>query len=544
MTLPSAYPLPLLRISSKLGKHALGVGIAFGTALALLVLGTAAWVAMQWNVRAVDAGHQQVLQTMQNLQTDISSLLEKLNAQYPPNCDADNLARMRGLQFSHRNALAIGVLDPQGRLFCTSGAGLLPAPLAQEGKVIDGAIGRYYLSTPTSRFNPWIHESQRSTVVERGRFQVVLDERTTRSVFTQYADAVWAGNAVQRRLIYQKKDKKGQTAESVLPDTTPHMRLDWDRQVLLVSNMAPGASPITVQSAIWPGDLYQQQPLLLTGFLALCLLLGWLGSSVVSHRCRSYLSIDFRVHHLCQAANVVCHYQPIVDLHSRKIVGCEVLARLQDGDTLLYPDQFIPALIRQKLAWRFDALVSQHALQELGSTLPPQKGPFKVALNFFPQNLRCETLHPHLLQAQKQCNRHDLHIHLEVTEYDFSEHLIPEFRQFQSDGYAICIDDFGTGYSNLGVVKHIAPDYLKIDKSFVFEMEDTTIRSSLIPEIIAIAKAIRSEVVAEGIENQAQMQQLRALGVQYGQGYYFSRPVAIARFLALLHEADDASAMA
>ena len=215
------------------------------------------------------------------------------------------------------------------------------------------------------------------------------------------------------------------------------------------------------------------------------------------------------------------------------MIGCEVLARLQDGQSLLYPDQFIPALTQQHLGWRFDAAVSRHALLELGAALPPQTH-FSVALNFFPQNLRRDLILPHLTAALYDSGRSDLRIELEVTEYDFSSALVPELARLKADGFAISIDDFGTGYSNLGIVKRVAPDYLKIDKSFVFEMADATIRSTLIPEIIAIAKAIGSEVIAEGIETEEQARQLREMGARYGQGYHFAKPMKLDDFLRYL----------
>jgi sensor c-di-GMP phosphodiesterase-like protein len=82
------------------------------------------------------------------------------------------------------------------------------------------------------------------------------------------------------------------------------------------------------------------------------------------------------------------------------------------------------------------------------------------------------------------------------------------------------------------MVKKLHPDFLKIDKSFVFEMEDSSIRSSLIPEIIAIARAVNAEVIAEGVENSAQAERLTQMGVRYAQGYHFAKPMPIEEFVA------------
>jgi sensor c-di-GMP phosphodiesterase-like protein len=267
-------------------------------------------------------------------------------------------------------------------------------------------------------------------------------------------------------------------------------------------------------------------------------LLGWSLGWAANSFCRVFGSLDFRIRSLCTSSRVVCHYQPIVDLSTGRVIGCEVLARLQDGPRLLYPDEFIPALNRKKLAWALDAAVSERALMELGTSLPHLSSGFTVALNFFPGSLNRDRIHAHLQKTLKTIARNDFQIKLEITEYEFSETLEPEIRKLREDGYRIAIDDFGTGYSNLGIVKRISPDVLKIDKSFVFEMEDATVRSSLIPEIVAIARAIRCDVVAEGIETASQANRLLALGVRFGQGYYFLRPAPIDKFLDYLQSGD------
>jgi len=520
-----------IAITRVLGRHPRLVGRVVGVALALAIAVSFVLVAVHLKVEQAEEGHAQVLSSMQALQADTSKLLTTLNASFLSDCSPENLNQLRGLLFAHRYARSIGLLDVQGRLFCTTSAGLLKTPAPRREGGIDGAIGRYHLNTPVQIFNGAVHGAATATVVERGSFQVMTDNSGTRDTFEQYADSVWAGGGNQRRWVF--KGKQGDTSDAlVLPDT-PHLRVDWRHARLLVTTTSPGVSPISVQSVLRAAELSTEQGIMFAGLLGLCGLLGFLTCDAVTRRCRYFRSMDFRIHHLCKPANVVCHYQPILELASGRMVGCEVLARLQDGQSLIYPEEFISALTKQGLTWTFDAAVSRQALQELGDSLPGHGG-FTVALNFFPQNLRRDTVHPHLQSALRDIARHDLRIELEVTEYDFSPEIVPELRRLKADGYFISLDDFGTGYSNLGMVKRVAPDYLKIDKSFVFEMGDDTIRSSLIPEIIAIAKAVGSEVIAEGIETAAQAAQLKALGVRYGQGYHFARPMALADFKACL----------
>jgi sensor c-di-GMP phosphodiesterase-like protein len=518
-------------LSRILGRYPRVVGTASGYAAGLGMAVAVVLGVLQLRLQAIESGHAQVIGSMQTVQADIRHLLDELNAAYLPDCTPGNLNRLRSLMYAHRYARDIGLLNPQRQLFCTTNIGLLDSPRAAAEGGIEGSVGHYFLHSPW----PLSQGAVRTTLVERGHFQVVMQSNANRESWARYADAVWAGRASQRTRLYQ--GARGAWTDPLVTPATAHLRLDTDHVALLVTTTLPGISPISVQSVLLPQDIYQNYAPLLAGSVLACLLLGLLVQGAVTQRCRHFQSMAYRIRYLCNPANVVCHYQPIMDLASGKPIGCEVLARLRDADQLVYPDHFIPALIADNRTWAFDAAVSTRALQELGGALPA-RGNFKVALNFFPQNLRRDTVEPHLRASLEVLGRSDLQVELEVTEYNFSPEIVPELQRLKDDGYYIAIDDFGTGYSNLGMVKRVAPDFLKIDKSFVFEMEDASLRSSLIPEIIAIAKAVNSQVIAEGIENAAQAAQLRALGVPYGQGYYFAKPMPLQAFLDYLHVCD------
>lgn len=125
---------------------------------------------------------------------------------------------------------------------------------------------------------------------------------------------------------------------------------------------------------------------------------------------------------------------------------------------------------------------------------------------------------------------------IKVTEHSLSEEIIHEISRIKKMGYEVSVDDFGTGYSNLRIVKNIQPDIIKIDKSFVFDMEESSVRSSMIPQIIDIAATVGARVIAEGVENVEQRDLLLKLGVQYGQGYYFGRPMPLESFAQMYEE--------
>lgn len=525
MTLSPRQSEYVFAITRTLGRHPRLVGVVCGYALAIALALAACALVYQSKLQELEAGQATVLRNMRALQTDAGQMLDQLNLGYTPECSTANLNALRSLLYGYHFIRSIQLLDAQRRVYCTTDLGLLDQPQPASTGGIDGSIGRYLLGGSVQLTN----RAVRTTIVERGPFQVAIGFDRLPESFEQYADAVWAGNAQQRTQIF--KSKWVAYTDALVTPATPHVRLDWKRAVFLVTTTVPGVSPISVQTVLWPQDFFREHLLLSLGGAGIFLLLAFLAADYVTRRCRHFQSMEHRLRFMCVAENVVCHYQPIVELATGRTVGCEVLARLNDGDKLIYPDHFIPALQGKKLDWVFDAAVSARALRELGEALPPQATGFKVALNFFPQNLRHSLLGPHLLNALAALGRSDLQVELEVTEYNFAPAIVPELQRLQADGFLISIDDFGTGYSNLGMVKKVAPDYLKIDKSFVFEMEDATLRSSLIPEIIAIAKAVNSKVVAEGIEAQGQADQLQAMGVLYGQGYHFAKPMPLAAFI-------------
>ncbi|MEJ6002773.1 EAL domain-containing protein [Paucibacter soli] len=121
-----------------------------------------------------------------------------------------------------------------------------------------------------------------------------------------------------------------------------------------------------------------------------------------------------------------------------------------------------------------------------------------------------------------------------MIEEQVNHEIADRVRELEFDGYQVSLDDFGTGYSNLASVKNLAPSYLKVDRSFVRDMDGASVPSSLIPEIIQIARRVEAQVVAEGIENAEQARLLRDLGAEFGQGYFFGMPMPFPEFEQLI----------
>lgn len=229
---------------------------------------------------------------------------------------------------------------------------------------------------------------------------------------------------------------------------------------------------------------------------------------------------------------LMMYYQPIVDLNTMKIFGFESLIRWNHPTRgLVPPSEFIPVseqtgFIIPLTLWVLETscrqMVEWHRKNPLNKDLIVSiniSGKHFAQKNLVEQisNILCET------GINPKC------VKLELTEsavMENAESVIQMMKQIRELGIQLSIDDFGTGYSSLSYLHRFPINTLKVDRSFVNTMEDGTENGEIVRTVIALAKTLRLNVVAEGIETIHQLHQLRVLGCEYGQGYLFSRPIS------------------
>jgi diguanylate cyclase (GGDEF)-like protein len=226
----------------------------------------------------------------------------------------------------------------------------------------------------------------------------------------------------------------------------------------------------------------------------------------------------------------VVFYQPVVDLLSGAIAGCEALVRWNHPTRGLVPPlEFIPSceetgLIVPLGEWVLrEACVAQRQWKE---KYPHRPAPI-VTVNVSPRQLQEPGFVGSLAYLLEQTGADPESLVLEITEgvlLDDADTTLEVLEGLRDLGLRLAIDDFGTGYSALSYLQRFPIHVLKIDRSFVNGLGRGGERSALVRAIVALGQALNLKLVAEGIEHADQQQQLQALGCQYGQGYLFARP--------------------
>ncbi|MBR9958674.1 cyclic di-GMP phosphodiesterase [Cronobacter sakazakii] len=234
-------------------------------------------------------------------------------------------------------------------------------------------------------------------------------------------------------------------------------------------------------------------------------------------------------------------YQPVVDAATRQIRGVEALMRWEHPSAgMIPPDAFINFAEAQglivPLTRHLFRLIAQD-VPRLQQTLPPGA---KLGINIAPGHLHSEQFKMDIQKLRASLPPDYFQLVFEITERDMirEEEALDLFQWLHEQGYEIAVDDFGTGHSALIYLERFTLDYLKIDRGFVNAIGTETITSPVLDAVISLAKRLNMATVAEGVETQEQAKWLTVRGVNFLQGYYFSRPMRAADLPASMKEAD------
>ena len=249
------------------------------------------------------------------------------------------------------------------------------------------------------------------------------------------------------------------------------------------------------------------------------------------------LSLEGDLRHALDRCELELYYQPKVTLRGRQLVGAEALLRWRHPRRgLVMPTRFISLAEDTGLIVPIGDWVLRTAMAatvEWNAHRPPGQPPFRVAINLSSRQFMENGLIDRIEALLKQTGCRASWIELELTESLLLDErsrvrdMLDDLRQL---GFSLAIDDFGTGYSALSYLTRFPISTLKIDRAFLRQADRHPERSGVLGAIVAMGASLHLEVVAEGVETEAQAAMLDGLGCQLGQGWLFGKPIAQAEF--------------
>ena len=246
------------------------------------------------------------------------------------------------------------------------------------------------------------------------------------------------------------------------------------------------------------------------------------------------LDIQNRLRRALERNEFVLHYQPLIDLGNNAVVGAEALIRWNCPELGMQPPGvFIPVAEDSGLIVEIGEWVLREACRQARAWQDAGHRDLVLAVNLSPLQFARGNLVETVRLALADSGANPALIELEITENVLvkdTEQVLATVRQLHAMGLRLAIDDFGTGYSSLAYLRRFAVEKLKIDQSFVRDLPTDPDAGAIVRAVIQMAKSLKIAVLAEGVETADIAHDLRLLGCDYAQGYYFGRPMPAAAF--------------
>jgi diguanylate cyclase (GGDEF)-like protein len=254
------------------------------------------------------------------------------------------------------------------------------------------------------------------------------------------------------------------------------------------------------------------------------------------------LELENELRHALEREQFQLYFQPKIDLKSSKIYGVEALIRWNHPEKgVISPDFFIPLAEETGLITSIGYWVMRTACA-INKQWQDQGVNLNIAVNVSADQFRHLGFYEKMIDIINKSQVKPENIELEITESITIENFtktISLLNLFKEHGLGICIDDFGTGYSSMTYLQRIPIDKLKIDKSFIDNINSDDDSHSITRAIVALAHSLNQKVVAEGVETKLQYESLRSMGCDEIQGYYFSPPLVENELISFIKEFND-----
>jgi EAL domain-containing protein (putative c-di-GMP-specific phosphodiesterase class I) len=240
------------------------------------------------------------------------------------------------------------------------------------------------------------------------------------------------------------------------------------------------------------------------------------------------LKLESDLHSALNQKEFRVHYQPITDLKTGTLAGFEALVRWQRLEEILLPKDFLSIAESTDIILPLESWVLKEACIQMAKWEKKDKEPLTLNVNLCPRHYTDPNLISELREVLQHSGLDPRRLRLEITEtalMDNSESVFKNLSEIKAMNVQLHMDDFGTGYSSLSYLNRFPIDSLKIDRSFVGKLGLCEETWKIVQAIVNLGKNLDMELIAEGIENIMQLRMLQTLRCDYGQGYYFAKPM-------------------
>jgi EAL domain-containing protein (putative c-di-GMP-specific phosphodiesterase class I) len=262
----------------------------------------------------------------------------------------------------------------------------------------------------------------------------------------------------------------------------------------------------------------------------------------LDEKVKEYFTIKNNMRNAIANNEFYLEYQPIIDMKLNNMVGVEALLRWRcSGTETISPLKFIPVAEKTGFIQPIGAWVLKTACEQ--NKLWQNKGycPIYMSVNVSIIQLEQPNFCELVKSVLKETNLNPRYLQLEITETIFTknyDNIVQTIKKINAMGVQVAIDDFGTGYSSLGQLSRLEITKLKIDRSFISEINDSESKNKIVKTIISLAESLNLELVAEGVETREQLDFLIRNDCNVVQGYLFSKPINIISLEEMLEKED------
>ena len=241
------------------------------------------------------------------------------------------------------------------------------------------------------------------------------------------------------------------------------------------------------------------------------------------------LELKNKLHKALKKNEFLLYYQPIYSLEDASLIGFEALLRWRDEKgNLVSPAEFIPVLEETGMIREVGWWVIENAFRQAKEWVEESEGRFLLSVNVSPAQFLDRGFLDKMIEAVERTQAPTRSIVLEITETSLMrdpEESIKVLKRLKGMGFRIAVDDFGTGYSSLSYLRRLPLDIIKLDMVFTQNVLESDVDRAIVNSVVILSKTLGLLTLAEGIETEEQLNVIRELGCDLGQGYYFGKPM-------------------